>query len=62
MIMNPEKTEDIIPRTKTAKSVVGKEIKCKFCKCEARIILEDFRFMIRCPVCLSEYLLKEQHI
>lgn len=39
------------------------KIKCKFCQsADASIILEEKRLKVRCPVCLAEYYLKDQHI
>lgn len=60
--MNPEHIEPIIPRTEAGKRIVGKELACKFCQEQARIFLEDNRYVVRCPVCLSEYYLKLQHV
>ena len=47
---------------KKAKELAGTFIQCKFCESrDARIILEQNRWKVSCPVCLSNYYLKEQH-
>jgi translation initiation factor 2 beta subunit (eIF-2beta)/eIF-5 len=44
------------------KNIAGQFIKCKHCEGEARIILEDRRYFVRCYQCGQTYLLKEQHL
>lgn len=59
--MTVEKVETIIPRTKAAKAVIGKIIKCKFCnEPQAQVRLEARRLMVHCHFCQSDYYLKEQ--
>ena len=46
---------------KKARDLAGTWIQCKFCKDEARIILEDRRWKVDCPTCSASYYLKTQH-
>lgn len=46
---------------KKARDLAGTWIECKFCKEEARIILEDRRWKVDCIICGSHYYLKTQH-
>lgn len=46
-----EPIQEIIPRTKLGKSIVGKTIKCRFCSSQALIVLEEKRYMVRCGWC-----------
>lgn len=53
-----EHIKEIIPRT-----TAGSHLKCKFCSDENALIqLIDRRYKVFCPVCQSEYYLKEQHL
>lgn len=55
-----EHISEIITRTTVGKTIIGRELNCKFCSSDARVILEDRRYMVRCPTCQQAYYLKEQ--
>lgn len=54
--------EKLKPTSKVFKTV-GKHLKCRFCESpDAYIYQLEGRYMVSCPVCQSNYYLKEQHI
>jgi formamidopyrimidine-DNA glycosylase len=45
-----------------AKTSAGNKIKCKKCGGTATIILDDGRYIVYCPTCQTEELLKNYNI
>jgi len=57
-----ERRFDNLVKKNKKKSIIGNDIKCKFCKQEAKIMLQDSRYKVYCPTCQNEYYLCEQHL
>ena len=57
-----EHVKPIIPRTKTAKSIIGREFPCRNCGAAARVTLEENTYyLVTCYACGDKARLKEYH-
>lgn len=59
--LTTNKVSPVKSNIKKHRRIINSYLKCRFCEGTARIYLQDYRYMVQCTECQSEYYLKEQH-